>query len=284
MGNSPYLLDSLHDLLLTILYTASVQDSVPISAILVADSGTAKSKMLKRLAGESLHHTDSFSSQGLFQLMQTDHENKINWIILPDLNPTLSRQQKTVTATVSNLLTLTMDGTCRVDDGRQEKMLKHRPIGLLSAVTPDIYQTQTKKWFSLGLTRRILPIFYTYTAETTRKLLDIVQDGKITSSDFSEETISFNGKHKPAISKEEGKYIEGLAVRLSINMGKSKFSEKGKTKWYIKTIVPISPTVILRTLAQSNAIRRNSGKVDVPDLDFLSRFLDFTDPMNPKQI
>src|SRR5271154_569637 len=123
MPNNLFLLEDLTDVLMTVLFTSCVRGAVPVSVVLVADSGTAKSKVIKQYVGEGVHVTDSFSSQGLFQLMQTDPHSKIRFIMLPDFNPTLSRQQKTVTATVSNLLSLTMDGTCRIDDGRQEKLV-----------------------------------------------------------------------------------------------------------------------------------------------------------------
>jgi len=75
------------------------------------------------------------------------------------MNPTLSRRPATVVATVANLLTLTMDGTCRVDDGREEKVAKHNPNWFMSGITPDIYNKQAKKWLSLGLRRRIIRYF-----------------------------------------------------------------------------------------------------------------------------
>jgi len=283
--NAPFCLDPLIDLMTTLLHTSCVESQVPISAVLVADSGTGKSKVIKMLSGEGLHHTNSFSSQGLFQLMQIDPENKIRYILLEDLNPTLSRQQKTVTATVANLLTLTMDGTCRVDDGRSEKILKHLPIGLISGVTPEIYKTQTKKWFSLGLTRRIIPIFYEYTRETERTLLDNVAAGKINLSDFAPYPFEHKGMHNPHIDISEAKILEGLAAQFSINLGMSRGKDtNGNVKMYVRKIVPISPTVILRTIAQANAIKHKRGKVGEEDITFVSRFLDFTNPTSPKQL
>jgi len=276
----------IHDLLVTLVYTSCVEGAVPISAVLVADSGTAKSKVLKQVNGnDGIHLTDSFSSQGLFQLMQADPTNKIRFIVMPDLNPTLSRQQKTVTATVANLLTLTMDGTCRIDDGRQEKLLQHKPIGLLSGVTPDIFKTQSKRWFSLGLTRRIIPLFYEYTSETERKLLDIVSEGKITSSDFPPLKIELNGSHAPHIAHGESKVIEGLGIQFGVNLGMAKSKDSsGTVKWFVRKIVPVSPVVILRTLAQANAIRYGRGRVSDADITFLTRFLGFTNPAQPRQI
>lgn len=283
--NSPHLLEDITDILNTVLYTSCVTDYVPVSLIIVADSGCAKSKIIKAFSGDGIHFTDSFTSQGLFSLMQNDPTNKLRYILVPDFNPTLSRQPKTLNATIANLLTLTMDGTCRVDDGRQEKKLVHKPIGLISAVTPDIYKKQTRKWLSLGLTRRIIPIFYEYKQETVRKLLDVVAEGKITSGDFPTSKIDLNESHLPTIGDLHAKIIESMSMALAAHLGMQEYKDKkGKSKWDMKKIVPISPTVLLRTLAQANAIRRRSGKIEDVDMKFLSKFLEFTNPASIRQI
>lgn len=285
MPNSPYLLDSIVDVLITTLYTASVRDAVPVSLLLVADSGTAKSKLLKSMSGKSLHHTDSFSSQGLFTLMQNDQAGEIRWIIVPDLNPTLSRPAKTVSATVANLLTLTMDGTCRVDDGRSEKLMKHKPIGMISAVTPDMWQKQAKRWFALGLTRRIIPIFYEYSLSTVEKLKAIVRDGQISGNDFPANSIPSRKELLPAMPKEEALQIDSIGTQLAINLGMTRGkSSDGKLAWWSKKIVPISPIVLLRTMACANAIKHNRGSVNESDIQFLISFLEFTNPQSPKQL
>jgi hypothetical protein len=285
MGNAPYLLDGIVDLIVTTLYTAVVTDAVPVSLLLVADSGTAKSKLLKSVKGPCLHHTDSFSSQGLFQLMQNDRDGLLRWIITVDLNPTLSRPSRTVNATVANLLTLTMDGTCRIDDGREEKILEHRPIGFLSAVTPEMYQKQVKKFFQLGLTRRIVPVFYEYSVETIEKLKAIVRDGQITGEDFPLQKINLTKEHKPAISTTRGMQIDVLAQQFSTNLGLTRMKDSDqKLRWYLRKIIPISPTVTLRTLAQAYAIRHGRGQVDEPEIEFLTKFIGFTNPSSPRQI
>lgn len=287
MSNEPHLLDDLIDVLTTIIYTSCVKDHVPISIILIADSGTAKSKIIKSFNGSGIHQTDSFSSQGLFQLMQTDPENKIRYILVPDLNPTLSRQPKTVNSTVANLLTLTMDGTCRIDDGRAEKIVKHKPIGIISAVTPEIYRQQTKKWLALGLTRRILPVFYEYKLETVKALLEIVANGCITSGDFPLQKVSFcEPCDPPKINQTHAKVLEVLAITLSAHLGMQKFKDKdsGQFRYVLKKIIPIAPTVVLRTIAQAHAIRRSSDLVQDEDISFLGKFLEFTNPQQVRQI
>jgi hypothetical protein len=284
--NAPYLLESITEILLTTLYTSAVRDAVPVSLLLVAESGTAKSKLLQALSSDSIHVTDSFTSTGLFDLMKHDHENKLRWLITPDLNPTLSRRQATVTSTVANLLSLTMDGTCRVDDGRAEKVAKHLPIGLLSGVTPDIYNKQTKKWLALGLRRRIIPIFYQYTQATTEALKKEVREDKISQGDFPKIHFSVNGAlRKPLIALNESYALEAFGTQFAANLGASKFKDKeGHVKWYVHNIVPISPIVTLRTIARAHALKDNRTEVTETDLKFIASFMDFTNPSVPKQI
>lgn len=281
-NNKAYCLGMLQQMLKTVVYTASVKDAIPVSVILVAPSGTAKSKLLKSFLGDGLHQTDSFSSQGLFELVAQDPTNKLRWIVTADMNPTLSRRQSTVEATVANLLTLLMDGTCRVDDGRSVKQMKHNPIGLISACTPDIFAKQTKKWFALGLRRRIIPLFYEYSNETIRELLSKVREDKISGADFPTVRFSISHKHNPAMSHNIALQIEALGINMSTNMGLTRATDsEGKVRWFAKQIIPISPVVVLRTIAKANAIKMDRGQVSNEDVEFTARFVDFTNQSKP---
>jgi hypothetical protein len=283
--NAAYYLESIQEMLITILYTSVVKGAVPVSAVLVAESGTAKSKLLQALVGESIHQTDSFSSTGLFDLMKNDQQNKLHWIVTPDMNPTLSRRASTVTATTANLLSLTMDGTCRVDDARTEKLCKHVPIGFLSGITPDIYNKQARKWLSLGLRRRIIPLFYEYTSATIEKLKAVQREDKISGAPFPPVHFHHKGEQRPLINQINSLHIEARGVQFSQNLGLSRFKDvEGKIKWYVKNIVPISPISTLRTLARAHAIKSNRAEVNESDLEFLATFIDFTNQSAPKQI
>ena len=267
------------------LYTSCVRDSVPVSAVLVGDSGTAKSKLLMSLTGDSIHLTDSFTSTGLFDLMKFDQQNKLRWIITPDMNPTLCRRPSTVVSTVSNLLSLTMDGTCRVDDGRSDKIAKHDPIGFLSAMTPDIYAKQAKKWLALGLRRRIIPLFYTYSRETIDKLLTIMRDDKISGANFNNFIFTPNGNYKPLINQVMALHIQAHGSTFASNLGLERSKDReGKAKWYLKNIVPISPISTLRTLARAHAIKNKRTEVSDEDISFLALFIDFTNQSMPKAL
>lgn len=285
MTNQPFFLEVIEEILETALWTSSIRDAVPVSLLLVGDSGVAKSKMLMRLTGEAIHPTDSFTSNGLFDIISNDKDNKTHFIITPDLNPTMSRKQSTVQATIANLLSVTADGTCRVDDGRQEKLAEHKPIGFLTACTPEIYHRQAKKWFALGLRRRIIPIFYTYTRETQNALLELVRHNKINGTNFK--PYEFTPKETPAypaITADRMLKLESDAKDLAVNMGRLSFIEGNIKKWVVQNVMPISPLVTLQSLARAHALRDNRADVNDKDMKFIGKFVGFTNPETPKQL
>jgi hypothetical protein len=281
-------LESLEEIIKVSLFTSFVREAVPVSLILVAPSGTAKSTLIRRMQGGFIHPTDSFSSQGLWDIVTRDPKNELHFLAVPDINPSLSRRPATVQLAVANLLSLTFDGTVRVDDGRGAKECRHQPMGFLSGVTPEIYRTQAKKWFALGLRRRIIPIFYQYSFETTARLQTAVTSGKIKSKDGTAITIESVQQRYPAIDNIMALHIQSISEKFSMLLGKNSVSLKDKDKvtrrWYVENVVPISPHLTLRTLAQAHAIVRNSAKIEQQDIDFLMRFISFCDPEFPRQI
>jgi hypothetical protein len=283
-------LETIENIMLTIFETANIEHSVPVSLLLVAPSGEAKSSIIKQHCGESVIQTDGFTQKGLWDIVSRDPENKISYITVPDLNPTLSRQPKVVEAAIGNLLTLTFDGSVRMDDGRQEKIFKHRPIGFIGAMTPELYTKYAKKWFALGLRRRVIPFFYEYSFKTIEIIQEEIRKGKVHRQIETMGVIhSKNGNRvSPVISVEHSHALKELSSRLAILLGKTKvrLSSNGlsKYKWITDTIAPIDPHMLLRTIAQANALKHKRGRVENVDVEFAVDFCDFCDPERPKQV
>jgi len=141
-GNNPdlYCVEEIQKLLEVIFFTAWLKDENPVSVLLIGPSGTGKSKLICATESPCFLRTDSITSNGLFDIAQRDTSNVIKFLLIPDLNGTLSRRPTTVESTLANLLSFTSDGTVRVDDGREGKVCKHRPIGLITAATTEIYK------------------------------------------------------------------------------------------------------------------------------------------------
>lgn len=284
-------LEEIEDIFLTALHTAFIKGSVPVSLILVAASGTAKSSLIKRLMSDFIHHTDSFSSQGLWELVQRDSKNEKKFILVPDMNPTLARRPTTVSSTVANLLTLLYDGSMRIDDGRAEKKCEHLPMGFISAMTPEIYRTQAKRWFALGLRRRIIPMFYGYSPATILTLQRAVSKGTIRSGNPAFIQIVTPKKNsEPIVPEEISQTIALLSERFAMFLGKQQTNrltyqvDKPVAKWISENVVPIPPHVTLRTMAQAHALKDKRAKCDESDIDFLTSFMSFCDPEQPRTL
>lgn len=288
-----FFVEMLDEIVRTVLYSAWIEEEVPISILLIGPSGVGKSMMLTRYSCPFFVRTDSISSKGLYDLAKKDEQNTLRYLLIPDMNPTLSRKPSTTEATAANLLSFVSDGTVRVDDGREEKTCKHRPVGIISAATTEVYRKQSKKWFALGLRRRIIPVFYEYADSTIDKLQDLVSDSKIKSS-LPQAIPLMNGKNglekmkssRPFIPKEIQDKIKIKSEKFSTMLGKDTTYDKGKKKhfWFVQTIIPISPQITLSNLARSHALMNHRAAVNNSDYDFLCNFLDFCDPERPKAI
>lgn len=283
-ANGLFHVEAVTEVIETVLYTSCIRDENPVSIIIVGPSGVSKSMMLARYQSDALRHTDSISSQGLYDISIRDQKNEIKFLLMPDMNPTLSRKPATVQSTIANLLSFTADGTVRIDDGRTAKECKHAPVGLVTAATDDIYNRQAKKWFALGLRRRIIPIFFKYTMETTRKLQALVREDKIHSTPPPPLKIKLSQKARPGISREMNAMIEGLSLRFSMLLGKLYSHERDVKKWYVRDVVPVSPQITLGNLCRAHALKNNRAMASNEDYNFLCRFLDFCDPEHPKEI
>lgn len=282
--NGVFLLDNLVEIIETVFYTASVRDEIPVSLIMVGPSGSAKSKILKSYECEHIHVTDSITSQGLWEIVQRDTKGEKRIIVIPDINPTLSRRSSTTQATIGNLLSVTGDGTVRIDDGRGEKTCQHSPMALVTACTPEIYHKHARQWFALGLIRRIIPIFYNYSSTTQDALQRLVRDNKIHASFATPHHFILPTSARPVLNSETPMEFESRSKDLAHNLGKLQFLEDGTKRWQIKNVVPVSPHVTIRTLAMAHALRRKSAKVEQEEVRFISEFIGYTDPETPRQI
>lgn len=280
-------MEALCEIIETVLYTSTLRDEIPVSVIFVGPSGSGKSKLIQRYDNgiPSIHVTDSLTSQGIWNMLQADSKNQKKFILIPDINPTLARRSSTSSATVANLLSLTADGTVRIDDGREQKICKHAPVGLITACTSEVYDKNARHWFSLGLRRRVLPIFYTYTAETQSKLNKLVRSNKITSAIPLPFHLKLPDKlTRPAIPDPIATEIEVKSLTFAKFLGKLSFVAEKQKRWQVRDVLPISPHVVLRSLCMARARAKNRAKVIDDDLSFIDRFVAFTDPENPRQI
>ena len=282
----------LEEILETAIFTGHLTHTIPVSLMLVGPSGAGKSKMLLKFQGDMLHRSDDVTSSGLQDIMKQDEKEQIiTHIVLPDFNAPLSHKPATSTLLVANLLTMMSDGTARIDDGREVKTVTHNPIGILTAVTPEMYSKNEYKWKVLGFKRRFLPIFYDYTPQTIMRAQAQICKGNITSQPLTEKGISFHdGKRDVKLNKCEAEQLKEMSVYLAECLaihGIRKRDEDKKIKHEItpgKALLPYSPHLLLQAMARGNALKSGRSSVIKKDVTFCGELLSFCRYGEPKRL
>lgn len=286
-------MQAVQEIIQSVLQTAFVENSLPLSILIVAPSGTAKSKNIKQFNGDGIHFQNDLTTFDLNEIFHKDEKQLIHHIVIPDLNLPLSHR-----ASVSKLMIATLLGstseTIKVyiarKNGREE--IRHQAMGLISAITPGVFWKNVNRFAELGFIRRMPPIFY----ELGENLVDIIMD-KIDNDEVSfmqlKETMiakesevrekiridipkQFNKEIK-ATSELFAAHLNTMIQRPSIYKGRVIPSKE-------PALAPISPHLYLRSLIRGHARLRNRTKISLDDVTFIKRFVSFTNSGNPKSL
>lgn len=279
-------IEPLQDLLYAVIGSAFVTNSVPISCMIVAPSGAGKSRTLIKFDSPYIVRADDLTSSGLIDILQNDKDNKIKYLLIPDFNPVLSHKASVSSLLMANLLSVTQDGTARVVDGRQNKEVKHKPIGVMTAVTFEMFARHSKKWHELGITRRILPLHYTYSLHTIQKAQELIRKGKINSGgDVTPLPISHFKERYVKIDQSHARELEMLSGTLANHLGQCIRLRNGTREAIQGTaLLPMAPHLVLTAIAKGNAIRFNRSEVNSLDVRVATEFTAFTNMMDRKQL
>lgn len=275
--------EPLCEIIETVIFSAYLHHAIPISTMLIGPSGAGKSKVLMQYQNSiGCHVTTDITSMGLQELLAKDKEQKMRFIVIPDFNIVLSHRQSTLQLTIGNLLSVTSEGTIRIDDGREVKETKHGPVGIMSAMTRDMYAMTGKKWTALGFSRRFLPINYDYSLKTREQIQFSIANGLTTMLHLAEKKI-----HPPAITdieidEESSTRIMNFSNTLAENIGWIPYrSKRPDHQFKPKAIfsgkqIEFSPHIVLRTLARAHALRDGRKKVENVDIEFCMTTISFT--------
>lgn len=283
-------MEFINEIIQTMLHTSMVAGTKPVSCLLVGPSGGGKSQTVIPYKAPWIHHTNDLTSAGLSDILSNDVAGKLRTIILPDFNVPLSHKSAVVTLTVSNLLSLMSEGTCRIDDGRNQKIMKHEPMSIISGLTPEMYQLHFKKWKALGFIRRFMMVNYIYSLETRRDGNSQIRDQKITSANLPDIIVdkSKDGIVKRVkLDKKEATDIEILSGELANNLGYNlvRDGKTHKAKWIeSERALEFAPHLMLQSIAKGNALRMHRTRVNQSDIKFLISLLGFTNPARPQAI
>lgn len=292
-------MEPLQEILETAFFTAALPDCVPISVILVGPPGTGKSKVILQYDGPNLHKTNDVTSAGLSELVQDDKEGKVRHIIIPDFNIVVSHKSSTSNLTVASLLTLMSEGVLRIDDGRRTKEMIHAPVGITTAMTREIYEEHAARFRKLGIGRRFTPVFFGYSISTREKVQTSIKNGTTTLKQLQSRPVCLPPQNKWPIKIEVSSAHSDRMGNLSRDMSEAlafqpqwekSFNGQGSNEsWKIvpvrgATPIEFTPHMVLRAMACAHALRAGRRAVKDADIEFLIKFVTFTNYALPVQL
>lgn len=280
--------EQLSEILETAIFSACIEGALPVSMMLVGPSGVGKSKLVMQYQNSiGCHVTTDVTSMGLQEIMAKDTKESIRFIVIPDFNIVLSHRRSTLQLTIGNLLSMTSEGMIRIDDGRAVKETKHRPIGIISAMTREMYAGIGKTWTALGFNRRFIPINYDYSLLTREKIQISIANGLTTLLQLMEKKIDISKVEFVSISEVHSSRLEKFSQELAHNIGwmplRQKYSHgrNGDEQFRPRAIftgkqLEFTPHLVLRTLARAHALRDGRKEVTEDDVTFCMKVIAFT--------
>jgi hypothetical protein len=286
--------ESLTEVLETAFFTAPLAGTVPTSIMLVGPPGTGKSKSILQFSSPSLHVTNDITSSGIAEILENDKEGNIRHVVIPDFNIVVSHKQTTSALTVATLLTVMSEGIARIDDGRRKKDIVHAPIGIITAMTKDMYEDSARKFLKLGVGRRFCYLFFSYCFNTKSLVNEQIANGEVTLQQLMPSKLSLpDVKEWPltiVIREQEADLIKAASVEMASNLSyQPKWQRDDEGTWVIKPFrghdpINFTPHMMLRTMAQGHALRDKRMIVNEADIFFLNRFVSFTNYSLPVQL
>jgi hypothetical protein len=289
-GESMVSMEQLSEIIETALFSSQLIGNLPVSIMLIGPSGAGKSKAIMQYkTSDGCHITTDVTSMGLQELMAKDKEEEIRFIIIPDFNLVLSHRAATLQLTIANLLSLTSEGLIRIDDGRETKETKHKSIGIISAMTREMYAATGKKWSALGFNRRFLPINYDYSLITRQRIQQAISIGLVSLLQLPDRKIkNGGGQYSIEISKDKSDQLVDFSNQLAINIGYIPVRSRGNQhtahgdeapkpkSYFIGKQMEFTPHIVLRTLARAHALRDDRREVNEDDILFCMKVIQFT--------
>jgi len=222
----------------------------PVSAILIGTSETGKSEIINIF--RDLDNT--IIANDLSGRMVVDYlapkilnEGKTH-VLIPDFIKVLSHGKKVTQNCITMLNIATQEGLDNiVFYGLQKEFPKPVKFGVITAVTQEAYKVRKKYWEKIGFISRLMPISFTYSEATKRRIHEHIAKGS--PKHYIELT-----KGKPRKIEIPKQYAEQIKVT---SIAKSPFSTGFRLHKQ------------LRLLAQTNALLNDRNTVNKEDIDKL---------------
>lgn len=272
--------------------TPYLKNGQPISVVFIGPSGTGKSQLILKHLPPQARVINDFTFASLLQVL--DSKPTPAWIVVPDFNAVLAHKPHVVQLAMGLMLALMGEGVTEIPgiDGRAKltisNALKKRgrgiSIGFISSMTPDIFFQKRGPWRKTGFLRRVVPVNYTYGAETARLIQDSIENGA-DGLDYGHVALSKHPRRPIQIARSYATQIGRLSEHMiDRQLVWTAYDGKG-TKRITKAVeFPFTLHKILRVYARASALIHRRESVTENDFAALTDFARFVRYDHPQEL
>lgn len=248
-----------------VIQSAFVPDTKMLSALLIAKAGLGKTIKLEYFRKfKFVYYTHDMTAKNLAEFLTKVERGEKKFLVVPDYIATLGHARKTVDLTRTILRGMIEEGIDNIDVyGMEKHFTKNVKAGLISGITPEYFNKNTRVWKSDGFLSRFISFSYSHSPQTTLKILDNIRDKIRTIDDLK---ININAKKKlkcPTRTNAIDNQIRLMAYQI-------KEEQEAVYRPYLQMVA----------LCNSNAVLRNSDKVESEDIAMIGHLLNY---INRKQ-
>jgi len=266
-------------------------ETAPLSAWLIAPSEHNKTRILLKFKKTAKVFTiESLSEKPLNKLIKKqDKKQTIYHLVVLDLERILAHRYSIFKAVFGTLLNLLDEGVQASLYYGQTYFLKNRiKMGIMTAMTPDIFKQHFGTWNKTGQLTRILPISWIYSDSTRNDIHSYIRKELPKIVDETTAIIKRRGKQEVIINNEDiACAVQYLSEQITERL--RRFHVVRQTKYGIYNVYfnieGFRLHKMLRLLIKAICYDKGRNEVNYEDLMELKELSDYIRlPDNPKEV
>jgi len=168
------------------LQTAFIPNTRIVSSLLVSQAGLGKTTKLEFLRKfDFVEYVLDITPKHIADFLDDVNDGKKKFLVIPDFIATLGHAKRTTELARSIFRGMTEEGIIKVSIFGMERNYK-QPVkaGLISGITTELMNLNSRLWKNDGFYSRFLPFSYSHTPATKNKVLENKRDNINTISMF----------------------------------------------------------------------------------------------------
>ena len=207
----PYGLNALSEFVETVILSICVQNSKPLSALIIGmpDSGKTEVLMQYNATPEIMIESDMTGFGLVNKILPLIAQGEIKYLIIPDLSKVLEGRGSAGNQLIATLNDMCEEGFTGSATFHSSFFHTNEPVKcpFITSLTEETFKTYKKPWKGIGFLSRVIPFHLGYNEEDIERALDTIEEGRQV---FSPKKLDLKRREKIESSNEMNSQIRRI--------------------------------------------------------------------------